>query len=119
MKLIRIDMTSKSIKVEDVPEKYQKMGGRGLTSVMINTEMPAGCDPLGPENKLIFAPGLLSGTNLVNSGRLSVGHRTGTRRLPRPTDRMEERKEGRIHSEHFTITFRHPALRLGRRDLHS
>jgi len=66
-------MTRKSIKVEDVPEEYQRLGGRGLTSVMINTEVPPGCDPLGPENKLIFAPGLLSGTNLVNSGRLSVG----------------------------------------------
>jgi aldehyde:ferredoxin oxidoreductase len=31
------------------------------------------CDPLGPENKLIFAPGYLSGSPLVNSSRLSIG----------------------------------------------
>ena len=33
------------------------------------------CDPLGPENKLIFAPGLLSGTPLVNTSRISKGTR--------------------------------------------
>jgi aldehyde:ferredoxin oxidoreductase len=40
---------------------------------MINNEVPPTCDPLGPENKLIFAPGLLSGTALVNTSRISVG----------------------------------------------
>ncbi|MBW2678213.1 MAG: aldehyde ferredoxin oxidoreductase [Deltaproteobacteria bacterium] len=73
MKLIRIDMTKQSVVVEDVPEEYHGLGGRGLTSVMINAEVPPTCDPLGPDNKLIFAPGLLSGTRVVNSGRLSVG----------------------------------------------
>ena len=41
----------------------------------------AKCDPLGPENKLIFAPGLLSGTSLVNTSRISIGAKsplTGT-----------------------------------------
>ncbi|MBW2674185.1 MAG: aldehyde ferredoxin oxidoreductase, partial [Deltaproteobacteria bacterium] len=44
-----------------------------LTSIMINAEVPATCDTLGPENKLIFAPGLLSGTSLVNTSRISIG----------------------------------------------
>jgi aldehyde:ferredoxin oxidoreductase len=44
-----------------------------LTSVLINDEVPPACDPLGPQNKLIFAPGTLSGTTLVNTSRLSVG----------------------------------------------
>ena len=35
--------------------------------------MPPTCDPLGPENKLIFSPGILTGTQLVNSGRISIG----------------------------------------------
>ena len=73
MKFIRINMTDKSIRVEDVPEEYMGLGGRGLTSIMINAEVPPTCDPLGPDNKLIFAPGLLSGTPLVNTSRLSVG----------------------------------------------
>jgi aldehyde:ferredoxin oxidoreductase len=73
MKFIRVDMNEKSINIEDVPQDYLGLGGRGLTSVMINAEVPPTCDPLGPENKLIFAPGLLSGTPLVNTSRLSVG----------------------------------------------
>jgi aldehyde:ferredoxin oxidoreductase len=73
MKLIRVDMTTQSITEQKVGEAYLGLGGRGLTSVIINTEIPPGCDPLGPENKLIFAPGTLSGTPLVNTSRLSIG----------------------------------------------
>jgi aldehyde:ferredoxin oxidoreductase len=49
------------------------LGGRGLTSIMINNEVPAESDALGPQNKLIFAPGFLTGTPLINTSRLSVG----------------------------------------------
>lgn len=73
MKFIRIDMTDQRITVTELPEKYFGLGGRGLTSIMINDEVPPLCDPLGPENKLIFAPGILSGTPLVNTSRISVG----------------------------------------------
>jgi aldehyde:ferredoxin oxidoreductase len=73
MKLIRVDMTTQIIVEQEVDEAYLGLGGRGLTSVLINTEVPPECDPLGPENKLIFAPGTLSGTPLVNTSRLSIG----------------------------------------------
>jgi aldehyde:ferredoxin oxidoreductase len=73
MKVIKVDMSKKSIDVEDVPQEYKGLGGRGLTSVMINEEVLPNCDPLGPDNKLIVAPGLLSGTSLVNTSRVSVG----------------------------------------------
>jgi aldehyde:ferredoxin oxidoreductase len=81
MKFIRVDMSRQSIRLEDVPKPYLGLGGRSLTSTIINAEVPPKCDPLGPENKLIFAPGLLSGTNLVNTSRISVGAKsplTGT-----------------------------------------
>jgi aldehyde:ferredoxin oxidoreductase len=74
-------MSEQTVKVEDVPQAYVGLGGRGLTSIMINNEVPPTCDPLGPENKLIFAPGLLSGTSLVNTSRISIGAKsplTGT-----------------------------------------
>lgn len=73
MKFIRINMTDKTITTSDMPEAYAGLGGRGLTSVFINNEVDPQCDPLGEDNKLIFAPGLLSGTTLVNTSRLSVG----------------------------------------------
>jgi aldehyde:ferredoxin oxidoreductase len=81
MKFIRVNITEKTVKIEEVPQDYLGLGGRGLTSIMINADVPPECDPLGPDNKLIFAPGLLSGTTLVNTSRLSVGAKsplTGT-----------------------------------------
>jgi aldehyde:ferredoxin oxidoreductase len=81
MKFIRVNMSEKTIRVEDVPQEYMGLGGRGLTSIMINAEVPPQCDPLGPQNKLIFAPGFLSGTPLPNTSRISVGAKsplTGT-----------------------------------------
>jgi len=81
MKLIRVNMNEKTIHIEDVPQDYAGLGGRGLTSIMINAEVPPKCDPLGPENKLIFAPGFLSGTSLPNTSRISIGAKsplTGT-----------------------------------------
>jgi len=81
MKFLKVDMSTKSVNVEDVPQEYMGLGGRGLTSIMINAEVPAKCGPLGPENKLIVAPGVLSGTSLVNTSRVSIGAKsplTGT-----------------------------------------
>ncbi len=81
MKLIRVNMNKKTIRTEDVPQDYAGLGGRGLTSIMVNSEVPPKCDPLGPENKLVFAPGLLSGTSLPNTSRISIGAKsplTGT-----------------------------------------
>ena len=73
MKLIKVNMNDATINIQDVPQEYKELGGRGLTSIMINTEVPPQCDPLGPDNKLIVAPGLLSGTSLVNTSRISIG----------------------------------------------
>ncbi len=73
MKIIRVDMATGTITNEETEPGFTGMGGRGLTSSFINNEVPPTCDPLGPENKLFFAPGYLSGSSLVNSSRLSVG----------------------------------------------
>ena len=66
-------MTNRAIETQQVSDGFEYLGGRGLTSIMINTEVPPDCDPLGPDNKLIFAPGYLSGTPLINTSRLSIG----------------------------------------------
>ena len=81
MNFLRVNMNEQTVTVEEVPQDYVGLGGRGLTSIMINNEVPPTCDPLGPENKLIFAPGILSGTSLVNTSRISIGAKsplTGT-----------------------------------------
>ena len=73
--ILRIDVgAAGGPKAEPTPVgDYAGLGGRGLTSAIIATEVPADAHPLGPENKLVIAPGLLSGTAAPMSGRLSVG----------------------------------------------
>jgi len=75
-KFLRVEMTKKEVKFEDVPEKYGILGGRALTSQIVADEVPPTCDPLGKFNKIVFAPGLLSGTNAPSSGRFSVGSKS-------------------------------------------
>ncbi len=72
-KFIRVNMTTREATIGDAPEKYLKLGGRALTSTFVNDEVKATCHPLGKNNKIIFATGLLGGTSAPNSGRLSVG----------------------------------------------
>jgi len=61
------------IKWEPVPSEYEHLGGRALIAGTLLAEVPPQCDPLGPKSKLILAPGLLGGTSLSSSDRLSVG----------------------------------------------
>jgi aldehyde:ferredoxin oxidoreductase len=53
--------------------KYAGLGGRGMTSCLVSDEVDPMCHPLGAANKLVFAPGLLSGTPATTSSRMSVG----------------------------------------------
>ncbi len=72
-KILRVNMTDRTATYEDVPEKYKFLGGRGLTSTIVHDEVDPTCHPLGPNNKLVFAPGIVTGTNAPTSGRVSVG----------------------------------------------
>ncbi|MFO7785495.1 MAG: aldehyde ferredoxin oxidoreductase C-terminal domain-containing protein [Desulfatiglandales bacterium] len=74
-KILRIDMgASGGPWLNEAPVgEYSGMGGRTLTSAVISREVPPLCHPLGEDNKLVIAPGLLSGTTGAMSGRLSVG----------------------------------------------
>lgn len=71
--MLRVNMASGKCSFEPIPAQYAGMGGRGLTSALVNAEVEPTCTPLGPHNKLVFAPGLLGGTSCANSNRISVG----------------------------------------------
>ena len=74
-KLLRIDVGAAGgpkATVEPIGD-YAGLGGRAMTSSVVSTEVPADCHPLGPENKLVIAPGLMSGSAATSSGRISVG----------------------------------------------
>ncbi len=74
-KILRIHMGASGgpSAVETPIAEYAGMGGRALTSALINKEVPPLCHPLGEDNKLVIAPGMLSGTTGAMSGRVSVG----------------------------------------------
>ncbi|GAG91067.1 unnamed protein product, partial [marine sediment metagenome] len=49
------------------------LGGAGFVSYFLLKELRQGIDPLGPENKLVFALGPVTGVPLPGSGRNCVG----------------------------------------------
>jgi len=73
MQIWRINTRTRSLLREPVPDPWSRLGGRGLTARILLDEIDATCDPLGPSNKLIFAPGLLVGHMLSSTDRISLG----------------------------------------------
>jgi len=71
--IVRIDMAKLSSKTKPLPKELALLGGRGLTSKIIQAEVPATCNPLRSHNKLVIACGQLAGTGASTGGRLSVG----------------------------------------------
>ncbi|HEX8919528.1 MAG TPA: aldehyde ferredoxin oxidoreductase C-terminal domain-containing protein, partial [Chloroflexota bacterium] len=74
-KILRINVGAEGgPKATAVPVgEYAGLGGRALTSAIVSKEVPPLCHPLGEDNKLVIAPGLLSGSAGSQSGRISVG----------------------------------------------
>ncbi|MDF1593959.1 MAG: aldehyde ferredoxin oxidoreductase family protein [Desulfobacterales bacterium] len=82
-KFLRVDLSSGNISVDSPSEDYYRLylGGRGFIIEKLLSELPAGTDPLGSENKLIFALGPMSGHPIPGGGRNSIGAKsplTGT-----------------------------------------
>ena len=74
-KILRINMGADggpAVKTEPLGD-YAGLGGRGLTSAIVSKEVPPLCHALGEDNKLVIAPGLLSGSTAAESGRISMG----------------------------------------------
>nr|MBC8869012.1 aldehyde ferredoxin oxidoreductase [Planctomycetota bacterium] len=71
--IYRVNMTDLSVRAEEPGDSLEGMGGRGLTSTIVASEVPPSCHPLSAENKLVIAPGTLTGTGAPCSGRLSAG----------------------------------------------
>ncbi len=58
MKILRIDMGNQSVKWTEVPKKYLTLGGRALTSIMVNDEVPAPQIPLAVRINLFLPRGI-------------------------------------------------------------
>jgi aldehyde:ferredoxin oxidoreductase len=74
-KILHVNLTDGKVWVETPPDElYLKLvGGRALEAYLLLRDTPAKADPLGPDNLVIFAPGVFQGTNLPGAGRHSVG----------------------------------------------
>jgi aldehyde:ferredoxin oxidoreductase len=74
-KVLRVNLSNEHVTVEKPDEKFYRMylGGEGFVAYYLLREVKPGIDPLGPENKLIFAAGPLTGAPIPGCGRNSVG----------------------------------------------
>ncbi|MEE8450897.1 MAG: aldehyde ferredoxin oxidoreductase C-terminal domain-containing protein [Thermoguttaceae bacterium] len=71
--IYRVNLSDLTVNTETPSPEYLESGGRALTSAIVAKEVPPTCHPLSAENKLVIAPGILSGTGAPCSGRISIG----------------------------------------------
>ena len=73
-KILRINLTDKTSKKEKLPLEVARdfIGGAGFGIKYLFDEVKPGVDPLGPENKLIYAPGPFSGTTIPCASRITA-----------------------------------------------
>lgn len=74
-KILHVNLTTGETHIEEPPESMYRLlvGGRALVAYLLLRDLPAHTDPLSPDNLLIFAPGIMQGTNLPGAGRHGVG----------------------------------------------
>ena len=74
-KILRINMSAAGGPTQSTEKagEFAALGGRATTSTIVGKEVPPDCHPLSSENKLVIAPGMLSGSAAAISGRISVG----------------------------------------------
>lgn len=73
-RVLRINLTAQTFCLEEVTEKLAEdfIGGAGFGIYYLFKEVPANADPLGEANKLIFAPGPLTGSQAPCASRVAV-----------------------------------------------
>src|SRR5690606_30775995 len=76
--LLWLDLSRRKVVRRPCPEEILRdyLGGRGLVVRLLLGHLPASVQPLEPENMLIFAAALLSGTRMITAGRLHIGARS-------------------------------------------
>ena len=74
-KVLRVDLTRERVTIQQIDEAFCRkyLGGAGFIAHYLLAEVNQGIDPLGPENKLIFALGPLTGLPLGGCARHAVG----------------------------------------------
>ena len=73
-RVLTVDLASGCIELERVgsEEVHQFIGGRGVAAKILYERVTPQTDPLGPGNKLLFSPGVLTGTMAPASARTTI-----------------------------------------------
>lgn len=73
--ILHVDLSTGEMTVEEPLDSFyrQTIGGRGIILHYLLKDTKPKIDPLSPENLLVFAPGILTGTVLPGTGRHAVG----------------------------------------------
>jgi aldehyde:ferredoxin oxidoreductase len=74
-KVLRVNLTTGAIATEEMDQAFQQryVGGWGFIAHYLLAELAPGIDPLGPENKLIWTTGPLTGQAVAGGGRNIIG----------------------------------------------
>jgi aldehyde:ferredoxin oxidoreductase len=74
-RILRVDLSRGTVAIEKIDPRFCRkyIGGAGFVAYYLHKEIKNRIDPLGPENKIIFATGPLTGIALPGSGRHCVG----------------------------------------------
>src|SRR5437879_6554629 len=74
-KILHVNLGDRSTWIEEPGDAFFRRyaGGRGLIGHYLLKYVPKGADPLGPDNILVIAPGILTGAPVPGAGRHSVG----------------------------------------------
>lgn len=74
-RILRVNLNTRKISIDEHDEKFYRtyLGGKGIVAHYLLKEVPPDCDPLGPDNVLIFAAGVLTGTPIPGAARNSAG----------------------------------------------
>ncbi len=73
MKILRVDLSTKSWKISDIPKRLEEefIGGKGIATKILYENLPIGIDPLSQENAIIFGIGPLNGIKLSGASKLT------------------------------------------------
>ena len=73
-RMLRVDLSDGSSVIEEIDEEilHDYLGGRGLGTYLVYTEVPPGTDPLSSDNILAFCTGVLTGVRVPTGGRSSL-----------------------------------------------
>jgi aldehyde:ferredoxin oxidoreductase len=77
-KILRVDLTTGKIEIEELSEAFYRLypGGKALAGYFLLNEMPAHTDPFAPENMMVIANGLLTGSPVATATRYVISARS-------------------------------------------